>query len=952
MNAPRASRRGFVLLPVVVTLLLVGVIALLLNLQAAGGLERVVADAEGRSADRVLEGALTHATWLLHKQASCSGYGPVAGTLGGHTYSVAVTPASGSPVALTANAVLASGTAREAVRTGVAVFDGTAHTLTLQPGPSAGRDATIDGNRPGDNFGASPSLEAEYGAFRRAVIDFDLASVPDAVRIDSAVLELHATGGNDQHEVRVSPLEHAWDEGSCADGSCSPSDGVTWSTRDGSMAWDTAGGDFVTAAGVEGNDDDAPWIRFDVTTTVREWRAGQRAQHGFALVGPVGKRATFASSDAADASRHPRLVVSYRCECGIDCAPAQPVAQCDAEFVPDLELARYAVDGFGLSSVISAEHVPAGETYAGVTLAEPGGLLLADFSAGVIALADRGGSVLAKHAALDAYPRGVAWLGEAGGTARVAVAHYYARMIVLHDAAGTAVAKLDTSGYTSAPEGLALIGASASGKFDGHLAVASPRDRNGSAVGAVYIVALDGTLVHTVDVAALGTWINGVAHLPGSDKLLITDRYEGAFIVDFDGNLAASYPTAGFGMSANAESTIDSATCHHILTDWGSRTTYVLTSGGAGLVAHWLLDEANGEVAADAVGTNDGVVSVADWVPGADGNGLRLSGSDVRVADADALDLSGAFTLALWFRYDGSDGVLLSKGRSASDTNYHLEVTGSDALFAFSSSGSLETFTIPLGTLDKESWHHLVVSYDDTADAVVGYVDGGVALSASTTARPAQNARELRLGSSERDGDPWSGVLDDVRLYGKALDGTTVSALFDTFTPPSGSCAGTYADDFDTLGFGGSTGTLAWSGPWQEWNESDGPSSGDIAVRDSGGNGWLRVQDNDGGGEGAGRRLDLTGVVKAMVTLTYRRTGLDTSSDYVALYVGEPSTITSSEVARISGPGSDSTLQTLSVDISAQAGAPAALLLLGSSTLGYNDAVYFDRVTVEVSGCP
>ncbi len=952
MNAKPAAPRGFVLLPVVATLLLVGVTALLLNLQAAAGLDRVAADAEGRGAEHVLEAALVHGAWALQAQGSCNGYGTLAGALGADRYSVAAAPVSGSPVTLTATATLASGLMRSAERSQVTVYDAEVHDWTLQPDAAAGKDANLDGDQANGNFGRAQTLELREDDQRRALIDFALDALPAGARVEQAVLELYATNGSAHAAVAVSPLTQAWTEGSCDDGTCTPADGVSWSTVDGTTAWHVAGGAFAADAAVSGDAGTAPWIRFDVTAVVREWHAGTREQHGFVLVGPLGQTPEFASSDAAEVARHPRLVVRYRCECGVDCAPPPAAPQCDAEFVPDLELARYAVDGFGLSSVISAEHVPPGESYAGVSVAEPGGLLLADFSAGVIALADRNGNVLAKHAANDAYPRGVAWLGEAGGTARVAVSHYYARMIALHDAAGAVVAKLDTSAYTSAPEGLALLGATASGKFDGHLAVASPRDRNGSAAGAVYIVALDGSLVHTVNVAALGTWINGVAHLPGSDKLLITDRYNGAFIVDLDGNLAASYLTAGFGMSANAESTIDSATCHHILTDWGSRTTYVLTSGGAGLAAHWPLDESSGLVAAEIVAGLDGVVSVADWVAGADGNGLRLGGGDVRVADADALDLADAFTLAVWFRYDGSDGVLLSKGQSASDTNYHLEVTGSDALFAFSSGGSLETFTIPLGALDSGSWHQLAVSYDDAADRVVAYFDGGVALSASTTARPTRNARELRLGSSERDGDPWTGVLDDVRLYRKALDGATVSTLFDTFTPPAGSCAGTYADDFDTLGFGGSTGTLAWSGPWQEWNESDGAASGDIAVRDSGGNGWLRVQDNDGGGEGAGRIFDLSGVTTATVTLTYRRNGLDDSSDYVALYVGDPATMTGSEVARISGPGSDSTSQTLSVDISARAGAQAGILLISSPTLGYNDAVYFDTVTVEVSGCP
>ncbi|MEQ8661603.1 MAG: hypothetical protein RLW62_12365, partial [Gammaproteobacteria bacterium] len=241
--------------------------------------------------------------------------------------------------------------------------------------------------------------------------------------------------------------------------------------------------------------------------------------------------------------------------------------------------------------------------------------------------------------------------------------------------------------------------------------------------------------------------------------------------------------------------------------------------------------------------------------------------------------------------------------------------------------------------------------------------------------RSATSSGDLFFGSSERVGDGWQGALDDIRLYDRALDGATVAALHAAFAAAAGGggaggaggatgatetdtlLAGgddctiaTYADDFASGDYRGSSGTLGWGGAWEEINESDGAGSGDIAVISAGGSRWLRVRDNDGGGEGAMRVFDLSGASRARLTLGYRRDGLDNDRDYVAVLIDAASG-SGGEVARISGPGSDSTVRTLTVDLSAWVGGKVALVLLGSADLGSADAVLFDAVSVEAAQC-
>ena len=66
----------------------------------------------------------------------------------------------------------------------------------------------------------------------------------------------------------------------------------------------------------------------------------------------------------------------------------------------------------------------------------------------------------------------------------------------------------------------------------------------------------------------------------------------------------------------------------------------------------------------------------------------------------------------------------------------------------------------------------------------------------------------------------------------------------------------TYADDFQSGGYGGSVGSRFWGPDWQEINESDGPSSGDERIVNVDVSLRLRVRDNDGGGEGVSRAVN------------------------------------------------------------------------------------------------
>lgn len=163
-----------------------------------------------------------------------------------------------------------------------------------------------------------------------------------------------------------------------------------------------------------------------------------------------------------------------------------------------------------------------------------------------------------------------------------------------------------------------------------------------------------------------------------------------------------------------------------------------------------------------------------------------------------------------------------------------------------------------------------------------------------------------------------------------------------------GTCSGTFRDEFNARSFSGSNGSLPWPDPWQEVGESNGPTSGDIAVLNDVGNYQLRTRDNDNGGEGVQRETDLSEAGSATLSYLYRRNGLDNPNDYTTVDISATgSSGPWTELARYQGPGSDSNYQSASHDITAYLSANTTVRFLTSSGMGNTDTVWFDDVQIE-----
>ncbi len=141
-------------------------------------------------------------------------------------------------------------------------------------------------------------------------------------------------------------------------------------------------------------------------------------------------------------------------------------------------------------------------------------------------------------------------------------------------------------------------------------------------------------------------------------------------------------------------------------------------------------------------------------------------------------------------------------------------------------------------------------------------------------------------------------------------------------------------------------GTGPWSTPgWTEVGESDGANNGDTRVDSFFGSERLRLRDNNNGGEGVERSIDLSGYSSATLSFVYRRTDLDNANDYAAVQVstnGGPF----SEIARFAGPGEDAGFLTSSHDLTPHLSPNTRIRFITSPNMGGGDEVYFDDIAI------
>jgi len=188
------------------------------------------------------------------------------------------------------------------------------------------------------------------------------------------------------------------------------------------------------------------------------------------------------------------------------------------------------------------------------------------------------------------------------------------------------------------------------------------------------------------------------------------------------------------------------------------------------LAASWRLDETEGVVAADRVGENDGTLHGGPlWQPegGKTGGALRLDGVDDYVSTTFVLDpAAGPFSVFAWVKGGTPGQVIVSQANGA---NWLMSGAPDGTLATeLKESGRSGKPLVSGGVITDGAWHRVGLVWDGSNRIL--YVDDiEVARDTQTTLVGTYAGLHVGAGSTLAPGSFWSGLIDEVRVYQRAV---------------------------------------------------------------------------------------------------------------------------------------------------------------------------------------
>ncbi|HUU19956.1 MAG TPA: LamG-like jellyroll fold domain-containing protein, partial [Sedimentisphaerales bacterium] len=213
-----------------------------------------------------------------------------------------------------------------------------------------------------------------------------------------------------------------------------------------------------------------------------------------------------------------------------------------------------------------------------------------------------------------------------------------------------------------------------------------------------------------------------------------------------------------------------------------------------GPVGHWKLDEGEGAVAVDSSGRgNDGTISNLNGGLGPDGSvwvddpvrGTVISfngtadGAFVRAGNIPQMTLTNDFTWAFWAKHNAENtadnDIILGNRMDKNGVDFvpRQFIKFTPTKFEWHMNGNGDD-NLDYDDIPADVWlHHAVVK---TADQLT-YYRNGIEASSGTFTQPLDFPQPLFFGGDNEgaEGENWSGLMSDVRIYDRALSADEIS---------------------------------------------------------------------------------------------------------------------------------------------------------------------------------
>jgi hypothetical protein len=201
-----------------------------------------------------------------------------------------------------------------------------------------------------------------------------------------------------------------------------------------------------------------------------------------------------------------------------------------------------------------------------------------------------------------------------------------------------------------------------------------------------------------------------------------------------------------------------------------------------GLVGWWKFDEGSGTVAYDSSGNgNDGnLTNGPTWTDGQIGGALSFDGVDDYVTMGDRTGEARFHnSVSYWFRaYQFNNAEMISKSSPAQGLEILFHNGGLKFFLMTGDVSENKVISFSTGNLNLNQWYHVTAVQFGQGGLPMHFYINGELVGSDVTPETISDADKLYVGRWNADGRLYNGLIDDVRIYDRALSAEEVQALY------------------------------------------------------------------------------------------------------------------------------------------------------------------------------
>lgn len=226
-------------------------------------------------------------------------------------------------------------------------------------------------------------------------------------------------------------------------------------------------------------------------------------------------------------------------------------------------------------------------------------------------------------------------------------------------------------------------------------------------------------------------------------------------------------PVVDIGPGPWGDSKVDEEDLEVLMSHWGQEVYDPF------LIARWKLDETSGTTAADSAGANGGMlIGNPVWQPvgGKIKGALLLDGIDDAITAPFVLNpATGPFSVFLWVKGGAPGQVVLSQDNGV---NWLMADALKGALMTELRGSGRNGKPLPSSAVITDgAWHRVGFVWDGT-DRILYVDDAEVARDTQASLTGSAGVMHIGAASTLAAGTFWSGLIEDVRLYNRAVKPT------------------------------------------------------------------------------------------------------------------------------------------------------------------------------------